>query len=1133
MNLNQPLTESNRADAGQQTEELLGRVAVEFFEQRAGGKMPSVEDFARKYPQIAEHIRRTFPALELVGESTSHSVDLGIPLGAANERLGDFRIVGELGRGGMGVVYEAEQLSIGRRVALKVLPFATLADPRALARFKNEVRAAATLDHPHIVTVHAVGEERGIHYFAMQLIRGQSLAEVIRDLRQMREERKPAGASLEDSGTSRSNRSDAALRETRTMANVPTSVPSETSEHFYRRVAELGEQAASALHVAHEQGVIHRDIKPANLMLDTTGKVYVTDFGLARIESDAGVTMTGDLIGTLRYMAPEQALAKRITVDHRADVYALGATLYEFATLRPIFDGVNREQLLRQVAFEQPTAPSKVARDIPRDLETIIRKSLSKDPEDRYDTAADLALDLRRWLSDKPILGKRPNSLQMARRWIRRNPTLVIGSLLGLLVLAGALLMGIARANANAEHQRKLAYGPTLNTGYYEYAEGRFETVDRILTTTKPGTGQTDLRSFEWHLLNKLRKDLRTDNRLTFNERIHGIRRSPGGRWLAVLTVSGQLTVVDLQNNYRQTTLKTEPLGSDWMRNLGSSLFAFSPDDRYLYSAAHGKEGHNNSPLLRFDLDSSIPVGTDLSGGTSQPDCYAVSVGPDGCIATLGWSADGEKGDDGEAERNWTCVTRDPDTGDVLAMANAGGMSLAYSPDGSTIAIAGGWDWTIHVLDGSDLNKRHQISVDGADKGSRIVSFSPDSRLLAGNSKMGVKIWDVSNDDETKPVTELQLGNGWAWDLRFLKRDLIATCTEDGGVDVWQLPAQRKVDHVKLRMPARAIEFLEGTDELLIGGAPALLFKSLRRTPTGRVKSSYMHAVGICNGTAALVTNGNELILWQPGKMGPAGIANVWEDLPPKQDRPASFMVTDVSIAPNGQTIAVACEGMGEWQGRDTISVWDRGGTFVTQIEESGRAKFTPDGKYLVVSAGQSILSLWDWRAGKRISTSSAVDVPSGSMAMEFSPTGSWLATGHGGPPTPGAVCVWKVEGDAIRLINRFDRRSGVEDLSFTRDEQWVVACDATGVELHHVTTGATRPLNTTGSVRGVDVTPDGKRIVTADGSMIRFWDVETGERMGSFDAGGFLTAVRFLDDDRLLYIVRGVGASVLDATPG
>ena len=191
MNIKQSLSESpGHAVESRETAELLGRVAVEFFEQRATGKTPSVEDYAKRYPVIAEHIIRTFPALELVDQTASQAGDLGTPIERGNERLGDFQIMGELGRGGMGVVYEAEQLSIGRRVALKVLPFATLADPRALARFKNEVRAAATLDHPHIVTVHSVGESRGIHYFAMQLINGQSLAEVIRNLRQLREGRK-------------------------------------------------------------------------------------------------------------------------------------------------------------------------------------------------------------------------------------------------------------------------------------------------------------------------------------------------------------------------------------------------------------------------------------------------------------------------------------------------------------------------------------------------------------------------------------------------------------------------------------------------------------------------------------------------------------------------------------------------------------------------------------------------------------------------------------------------------------------------------------------------------------------------------------------------------------------------------
>ena len=758
-----------------QTDELLGHVAVEYFEQRAAGKNPSVEEYASRYPEIADHIRRTFPALEFVGQTAAHGTDLGSPISKANERLGDFRIVGELGRGGMGVVYEAEQLSIGRRVALKVLPFATLADPRALARFKNEVRAAATLDHPHIVTVHSVGEERGIHYFAMQLIRGQSLAEVIFELRKLREPKSP-----DASDTSRPNSLDQAQQTTRAIAEVTTSVQPQSGEDFYRSVAELGGQAAAALHFAHEQGVIHRDVKPANLMLDTNGKLFVTDFGLARIESDAGVTISGDLIGTLRYMAPEQALAKRITVDHRADVYGLGATLYEFATLNPIFDGVDREQLLRQVAFERPIAPSKIAPDIPQDLETIITKSLSKDPQDRYDTAAELAQDLQRWLEHKPIRGKRPTSLQAVQKWIRRNPTLVISSLVGLLLLACVLLLGMARARANAELQRRLAYGPTLNTAFNEYAEGHFERVDRNLATTIPGGGQKDLRSFEWYLLKKLRDSARFDERLSFNGRVRDTRISPGGRWLAVLTRKGQLSVVDLENNFRQTTLKFAPLRQDWtFSTRGSSLLAFSPDDQYLYSAAHSNSGGADSPLLRFDLSNGSFTGRDISGRTTQPDCYAVSVAADGRIATLGWKPPLYQDEDEEASRSLSCVVRDP-SGKVLADSDIRGSCLAFSPDGKRIAVSTSeriGDKTETMVKGLDAEQLAECFSINEDVGGRICRFSPNSQLFASNSDNGINIWSVSSD-QPKLVKQLQRPDTWGWDIKFLNDELVAIATE-------------------------------------------------------------------------------------------------------------------------------------------------------------------------------------------------------------------------------------------------------------------------------------------------------------------------------------------------------------------
>src|SRR5262249_47604015 len=241
--------------------------------------------------------------------------------------LGDFRIVREVGRGGMGVVYEAVQLSLGRRVALKTLPFAAALDGRQLQRFKNEAQAAAALHHSNIVPVFAVGCERGVHYYAMQLIDGHPLTALIQQARRAR-----AGAPAPPGA------------DTARALQLSTLRTSQASEYF-RGAARLVAQAAEALEHAHQMGVIHRDVKPGNLMVDGRGHLWVTDFGLAQLH-DGGLTQTGDLVGTLRYMAPEQAAGQRL-VDHRADVYGLGAPLYELLTLEPLCPAPTRPGLLR------------------------------------------------------------------------------------------------------------------------------------------------------------------------------------------------------------------------------------------------------------------------------------------------------------------------------------------------------------------------------------------------------------------------------------------------------------------------------------------------------------------------------------------------------------------------------------------------------------------------------------------------------------------------------------------------------------------------------------------------------------------------------------------------------------------
>jgi hypothetical protein len=336
----------------------------------------------------------------------------------------------------MGTVYEAVQLSLGRRVALKVLPFAAALDSRQLQRFKNEAQAAALLHHPHIVPVYAVGAERGMHFYAMQMIDGRNLAAVVDELR-----RSPGGISrtVHDPDSMPTGDLHAPTAETRPEpVDRFSTMRTNHAGEFHRTIARLIAQAADALEFAHQNGVVHRDIKPANLLVDAGGNLWVTDFGLAQMQADTGLTQSGDLLGTLRYMSPEQAGGPRGLIDHRTDVYSLGATLYELLTLRPIFDGSDRRTLLHQIMHDEPRPPRAIDRTIPPDLETIVLKATGKHPADRYATAREMADDLNRFLRHEPIRARRATAVQRVRKWLRRHPAVPIAATVILFLLTAA-----------------------------------------------------------------------------------------------------------------------------------------------------------------------------------------------------------------------------------------------------------------------------------------------------------------------------------------------------------------------------------------------------------------------------------------------------------------------------------------------------------------------------------------------------------------------------------------------------------------------------------------------------------------------------------------------------------------------
>ena len=347
------------------------------------------------------------------------------------KRLGDFRLLREVGHGGMGVVYEAHQISLDRRVALKVLPFAAVLDSKQIARFKNEAQAAAQLDHPNIVSVYAVGSDRGVHFFAMQLIDGQPLDRAIEELR---EHSGRATSPTNSADTS----SDSELKAGSTNRSFLTEISPDRSSYF-RTVMGLGIQAAEALHAAHEYGVVHRDVKPSNLLLDGEGKLWVTDFGLARCQSEKALTQTGDLVGTLRYMSPEQTLGQSALVDQRTDIYSLGATLYELLTLEPAFPGDDGPDLLRRLAEQDPRPLRDLQPKIPVDLQTVIHKAMARRREDRYTTAQEFADDLQRVLDGKPTIAKPPTIADRLAKWTRRHQGLVVSAAAVCLVAAVGL----------------------------------------------------------------------------------------------------------------------------------------------------------------------------------------------------------------------------------------------------------------------------------------------------------------------------------------------------------------------------------------------------------------------------------------------------------------------------------------------------------------------------------------------------------------------------------------------------------------------------------------------------------------------------------------------------------------------
>lgn len=403
--------------------------------------------------RCAERLRST---KNLLGDlSAARSVDSSsatVPFSAPGVHLqklsilGDFEIQEELGRGGMGVVYRARQLSLNRIVALKVLSGAGLQNERAIARFQKEAQAAARLHHTNIVPIYAQGHEQGCFFYAMELIAGRSLDKVLQDADAFFRRPHGSGPALASSASSAGAAGQSTVR-----------AGHRAPARDFKRIARLLAEVADALQHAHDQGVVHRDIKPQNLLLGGDDRLHITDFGLARILDEPGLTLTTEIVGTPAYMSPEQ-LRSGTRIDARADIYALGVTLYELLTHERPFQAETYERLIHQVLHKEARPPRKVEAGVPIDLETICLRAIEKEPGRRFVSAGEMARDLRRYAEDFPIASRRIGPVGRTIRWLRRNPVraAALGAVAIIAILVPILAVSI-NANANSRCEQALS----------------------------------------------------------------------------------------------------------------------------------------------------------------------------------------------------------------------------------------------------------------------------------------------------------------------------------------------------------------------------------------------------------------------------------------------------------------------------------------------------------------------------------------------------------------------------------------------------------------------------------------------------------------------------------------------------
>ena len=1216
-------------------DDLLDRLVEEFAARLRRGERPALKEYADRYPELADEIHELFPAMVEVEQAKEicHDWDEAERADATASttppaQVGDYRIVREIGRGGMGIVYEAEQVSLGRRVALKVLPSPSGRDGTMLARFRREARASARLHHTNIVPVFEVGQDGEIRYYAMQFIHGQSLDSVIRELRKLRgrsrlergEPTAPDGREedrLGDEGTGGIGAEAGVVQSLLTgrfergatvllggdgaspgpgalapsgpvppvggdsSAVMPggTQLSSVESRHraFHRGVAHIGRQVASALAYAHARGILHRDIKPSNLLLDTEGVAWVSDFGLAKVDEE-DLTRTGDILGTLRYMAPERFRGRG---DARADVYSLGLTLYELLVLRPAFDSPDRVALSEQIKTVDPPRPRSIDPRVPRDLETIVLKAIEKDPGDRYATAEAMAEDLRRFLDDEPIQARRATAPERCARWARRNP--VIATLGGVLtaVLVGATIASVLiagwmaalakrnedaawseraarldsqaaqkqaeadrfEANREADRQRQRAE-QHLYIARIGQADGALRLFDAatargLLDLCRPRPGEPDRRGWEWSYLDKwCNPELRTIALATAAQP-HSVAVSPDGRLLAV-GCSVPFTSSTGESPPVPAYVVSLPDGRVRHELGGHRRFVhaltFRPDGECL--ATLGDEG----TIRVWDTGS----GRELRAmSASTP----VSLTPGSELAELRWSPDGRRlasaGGDGLV-RIW-----DPATGRETARIAHNARSVAWSPDGARIASAGesgleirSWDPRNEGRLGPVLRRPgHVTSLSWSPDGRRVAAFSDD--FNDGSRTGWLTVWDATSGEKVFRVAAVSA----LWSVAFSPDGTrLATGGKEGIVRVYDAADGREcaASFAGCRVVSGLAFSPDGRRLHAAGwGMGGVKVFDPARDPRGRGFQVSDDQIGDLTfdreGLRVLQ------VYWAPGVLSAVdpvdGSERIERNLPVADGR--IWPRGDFAFSRDGGRLAAPTQ-----RDRAVVGVWDVAlGRPVAMLGRSGgpvtAVAFGPDAQSLASAsaggpAGRPIVTLWHLPSGRSIRTFEPG--PGHVLSLGFSGDGRKLAAGGG--PTPDArgwVTAWDTETGAV--LGALDRVGLVMFVAFNRDGDRLAVADhgENKVLLWDVASGTLITHPGPVSVSFVGFSPDGKRLAALgyDGN-VHLADARTGDEvlvLRGFGpprgSGGFTPRLAFSPDgSRLASLAIGRILNLWDLGP-